>query len=72
MDYFRLPGSPHTPVYTGHTTITLDPKENLITDHIETWDIKPDEVTPSSPLQTLLLPPLSNPVPPPSNPSAPR
>jgi hypothetical protein len=45
VDFFRLPGSPHTPVYTGHTTITLDPKLNLITDHIESWDTPPDQVT---------------------------
>jgi len=45
VDYFRVPGSPHTPVYTGHVTITLDPVENLITDHIESWDVPADEVT---------------------------
>jgi hypothetical protein len=45
VDVFRLPGSPHTPVFTGHTVLTLDPKENIVVEHIETWDQKPDEVS---------------------------
>ncbi|KAG1669127.1 hypothetical protein FOA52_002638 [Chlamydomonas sp. UWO 241] len=47
VDVFRLPGSPHTPVYTGKTMLTLDPVENLVVDHIETWDVDPDENTKS-------------------------
>ncbi|KAG1675252.1 hypothetical protein FOA52_016283 [Chlamydomonas sp. UWO 241] len=47
VDVFRLPGSPHTKVYTGHTTLTLDPVENIVVDHIETWDVDPSEVTKS-------------------------
>lgn len=45
VDVFRLPGSPHTPVFTGHTVLTLDPVENIVIDHTETWDQKPDEVS---------------------------
>lgn len=45
VDVFRLPGLPHTPVFTGHTVLTLDPKENLVVEHIESWDQNPDEVS---------------------------
>ena len=45
VDVFRLPGSPHTPVFSGHTVLTLDPTDNVIIDHKESWDTPPDEVT---------------------------
>ncbi len=45
VDVFRLPGSPHTPVFTGHTVLKLDPVENIVIDHTETWDQRPDDVT---------------------------
>jgi hypothetical protein len=45
VDVFRLPGAPHTPVFTGHTVLTLDPIDNIIVDHKESWDTAPDEVT---------------------------
>lgn len=45
VDVFRLPGAPHTPVFTGHTVLTLDPEDNIIIDHKESWDQAPDEVT---------------------------
>ena len=45
VDVFRLPGSPHTPVFTGHTVLTLDPVDNIIIDHKESWDSAPDEVS---------------------------
>ena len=44
MDVFRLPGAPHTPVFTGKTTLTLDPVENIIIDHTEKWDQEPKEI----------------------------
>ena len=45
FDTFRLPGAPHTPVFTGTTTLTLDPVENLVIDHTEVWDQSPKEIT---------------------------
>eukprot|EP00588_Corethron_pennatum_P008566 CAMPEP_0194268490 /NCGR_PEP_ID=MMETSP0169-20130528/2802_1 /TAXON_ID=218684 /ORGANISM="Corethron pennatum, Strain L29A3" /LENGTH=223 /DNA_ID=CAMNT_0039009741 /DNA_START=100 /DNA_END=771 /DNA_ORIENTATION=- len=44
VDVFRLPGAPHTPVFTGTTTLTLDPIENIVIDHTEVWDQKPKEI----------------------------
>lgn len=44
VDVFRLPGAPHTPVFTGKTYLTLDPQENVIIDHTEVWDQSPDEI----------------------------
>jgi len=44
VDVFRLPGAPHTPVFTGKTYLTLDPLENLIIDHTEVWDQSPEEI----------------------------
>uniref|UniRef100_A0A7S1BSY8 SnoaL-like domain-containing protein n=1 Tax=Corethron hystrix TaxID=216773 RepID=A0A7S1BSY8_9STRA len=44
VDVFRLPGAPHTPVFTGTTTLTLDPIENIVVDHTEVWDQKPNEI----------------------------
>jgi len=44
VDVFRLPGAPHTPVFTGKTYLTLDPIENLIVDHTEVWDQSPEEI----------------------------
>ena len=44
VDAFRLPGTPHTPVFTGITTLTLDPVENIVIDHTERWDQSPDEI----------------------------
>lgn len=44
-DYFRLPGSPHTPEFTGTVTLTLHPEYNLIARHDEKWDLPPDEIT---------------------------
>ena len=41
---FRLPGAPHTPVFTGKTTLTLDPIENLVVDHTEVWDDQPKDI----------------------------
>ena len=45
VDVFRLPGAPHTPVFTGRTTLTLDPKENIVIDHTEVWDQSPKEIS---------------------------
>ena len=45
VDTFRLPGAPHTPVFTGTTTLTLDPVENLVIDHTEVWDQSPKEIS---------------------------
>jgi len=47
VDVFRLPGAPHTPVFTGTTTLTLDPVENLVVDHTEVWDQSPKEIVSS-------------------------
>eukprot|EP00931_Biecheleriopsis_adriatica_P046950 TRINITY_DN27022_c0_g1_i1.p1 TRINITY_DN27022_c0_g1~~TRINITY_DN27022_c0_g1_i1.p1 ORF type:complete len:267 (+),score=38.38 TRINITY_DN27022_c0_g1_i1:64-864(+) len=44
VDVFNLPGAPHTPVFTGRTTLLLDPVENIIVDHTEKWDQTPDEI----------------------------
>lgn len=44
VDTFRLPGAPHTPVFTGTTTLTLDPIDNLVIDHTERWDQSPSEI----------------------------
>ena len=44
VDVFRLPGAPHTPVFTGTTTLTLDPVSNLVIDHTEVWDQSPKEI----------------------------
>lgn len=44
VDVFRLPGTPHTPVFTGRTVLTLDPLRNIVIDHTETWDQKPSEI----------------------------
>jgi len=44
LDVFRLPGAPHTPVFTGRTTLTLDPAENLVIDHTEVWDQLPSTI----------------------------
>ena len=45
VDVFRLPGAPHTPVFTGTTTLTLDPVDNLVIDHTEVWDQSPKEIS---------------------------
>jgi hypothetical protein len=45
VDVFRLPGAPHTPVFTGTTTLTLDPVENIVIDHTEVWDQSPKEIS---------------------------
>lgn len=47
VDVFRLPGAPHTPVFTGRTTLTLSPTENLVVDHTEVWDQSPKEIVAS-------------------------
>mmetsp|Transcript_10892 Transcript_10892/g.35836 ORF Transcript_10892/g.35836 Transcript_10892/m.35836 type:complete len:212 (-) Transcript_10892:85-720(-) len=44
VDVFRLPGAPHTPVFTGKTILTLAPDENIVIDHTEIWDQKPSEI----------------------------
>ena len=44
VDVFRLPGAPHTPVFTGTTTLTLDREKNLVVDHTEKWDQAPSEI----------------------------
>lgn len=44
VDVFNLPGSPHTPVFTGRTVLTLDPVENIVVDHTETWDQTPADI----------------------------
>lgn len=48
VDVFRLPGAPHTPVFTGFTTLTLGPSDDeghvLVVDHTETWDQTPSEI----------------------------
>ena len=33
-----------TPVFTGKTTLTLDPLENVVVDHTEVWDQAPSEI----------------------------
>ena len=45
VDVFRLPGAPHTPVFTGTTTLTLDPVDNIVIDHTEVWDQSPKEIS---------------------------
>ncbi|XRB25327.1 SnoaL-like domain-containing protein [Pseudoscourfieldia marina] len=45
QDYFRLPGTPHSPVFTGSVTLTLHPTFNLIARHDEKWDMDPDTIT---------------------------
>ena len=44
VDVFRLPGAPHTPVFTGKTTLTLAPDENIVVDHTEVWDQAPQDI----------------------------
>ena len=44
VDVFRLPGAPHTPVFTGKTTLTLEPDENIVVDHTEVWDQAPQDI----------------------------
>ena len=44
VDFFRLPGAPHTPVFTGKTTLTLAPDENIVVDHTEVWDQAPQDI----------------------------
>ena len=44
VDVFRLPGAPHTPVFTGTTTLTLAPDANIVIDHTEVWDQAPSEI----------------------------
>ena len=45
QDYFRLPGTPHTPVFTGSVKLTLHPEYNLVVRHDEQWDADPNVIT---------------------------
>lgn len=43
VDVFRLPGAPHTPVFTGRTVLTVGDDGRVI-DHTEVWDQSPSEI----------------------------